>query len=164
MAPTVGVMEQGVRGGGFRRASAARAVGFLSLLLLSGCLSTHPGSSSLAYVDIVSHDTAAVSAATVRVFEDNGYALVGASSPPWVFEREGTQRDRVMYGRYGDKRLDMRVVVTIEPRRQGGCLLRADAYVLRDGVEDPVPRVARRPYRSLLNQVQASLETAERGE
>ena len=137
----------------------AAAVGVVSLLLGSGCLSTHPGSSSLAYVDIESHNVKAVQAETVRVFEDENYRLAPAPAGQLVFEREATQRDQVMYGRYGEP-LTMRVVVTVEPRRLGGCLVRADAYALHGRDATKVMRVARRPYQDLLNRVKASLVTA----
>jgi len=146
--------------GAARRRMVATAIGVVGLLLMSGCMSTHPGSSSLAYVDIEGHGAAAVRAETIRVFTDDNYQLTGESDGTLAFEREGTQRDHVLFGHYGDKSLNMRVVVSIAPRRQGGCLVRADADVLRDGDVDRVPRIARRPYQDLLNRVQTSLVTA----
>lgn len=125
-------------------------------LFLAGCLSDHPGSSSLAYVDIESGSAASVREGIIRVFEDDGYTLMD-SPGELVFERNGTQRDKVLFGHYGDDRLVMRVVVSIEPRRQGGHLVRADAYVLRDGEKDVVPKMARRPYQNQLNRVKANL-------
>jgi hypothetical protein len=138
--------------------------GVVSLLLLSGCLSTHPGSSSLAYVDIESSGADAIRAETLRVFADDGYRLADEPSGHLVFEREATQRDQVLFGRYGEQRLTMGVIVSIEPRRQGGCLVRADAYTLHDDREDKVPWVGRRPYQDLLNRVKASLVKARRVE
>ncbi len=138
---------------------AVRGAGLLSLLLLTGCLSDDPGSSSLAYVNITSHDAAAIGAEAVRVFADDGYTLARKTDQGLVFEREATQRDQVMYGTYGEK-LAMRVVVSIEPRRQGGCLVRADAYALHDRNETKVMRVARRPYLDLLNRVKTNLVKA----
>lgn len=138
-----------------------RAVCIASLLLLSGCLSDNPGSGSLAYVDIESYGSDAVRAETIRVFQDDHYALASETAGAMVFEREATQRDRVLWGQYGDAHLAMEVVVSIEPRRQGGVLLRADAFVLRDGSRDKVPRMARRPYQDLLKQVKASLVAVE---
>jgi len=127
---------------------------------MSGCLSTHPGSSSLAYVDIESDGAKAIRAETVRVFADDSYQLVSESAGAMVFEREATQRDRVMYGRYAEQ-LSMRVVVSMEPRRQGGYLLRVDAYALHGGYEDKLLRIGRRPYQRLLDRVKASLVTAD---
>lgn len=143
------------------RLLVSAAAGAVVLLFLSGCLSTHPGSSSLAYVDIDTADARSIRDEAVRVLEDDGYGLVGESVGQFVFEREATQRDRVLFGQYGDESLTMRVVVTIEPRRKGGYLVRADAYAVHSRYEDKVPRVARRPYQALLNRVKASLVTAD---
>jgi len=130
----------------------------MSLVLLTGCLSDNPGSSSIAYVDIPSHGEDAVRAQAIRVFGDDNYLLVGDADGMLTFEREGTQRDRVLYGRYGDQ-LTMRVLVTIEPRRQGGSLVRADAFAMNGGSETQVMRIGRRPYMDLLNRVKANLAT-----
>ena len=102
------------------RSLASAAGGVVFLLFLTGCLSTHPGSSSLAYVDLDTADVEAIRAETVRVFEDDNYGLAAESVQKLVFEREATQRDRVLFGQYGDEGLTMRVVVSFEPRRKGG--------------------------------------------
>jgi hypothetical protein len=133
--------------------------GVASFLLLAGCVSNKPGSSSIAYVNITSHAAAAIRAETVRVFADDNYGLIRESGGQLVFERKGTQRDQVMYGRY-EEPLVMRVVVFIEPQRQGGCVLRADAYALNDRDETKVLRIARRPYQDLLNRVKTNLVKA----
>lgn len=138
--------------------------GFASLLFLMGCLSTNPGSSSLAYVDIPAANVKTIQAEIVRVFADNNYHQIGETTAPMVFEREATQRDRVLFGRYGDDDLTMRLTVAIEPRHKGGHLVRCDAYTVRQGLEEKLPWMARRPYQDLLNQVKASLITAHRGE
>jgi hypothetical protein len=134
-----------------------------SLLLLAGCLSDNPGSSSIAYVNISSHAAAAIRAETVRVFADDNYGLTLESGGQLVFERKATQRDQIMYGRY-DESLVMRVVVSIESQRQGSCVLRADAYALHDRDETKVLRIARRPYQDLLNRVKANLLAARGAE
>jgi hypothetical protein len=138
--------------------------GAACLMLLAGCLSTNPGSSSMAYVDIKSGTPARIQEEVVRVFEDDNYQLVREKDGTMVFERESTQRDRVMYGFYDTADLVMRVVVSVEPRRQGGCLVRADVYTVRDGQhEEKLLRMGRRPYQNLLNQVRASLVKADGG-
>lgn len=142
-----------------RNRLATATAGLLGLLLVAGCLSSNPGSASMAYVDIDSSSVAAIREAIVRVFEDDGYRL-SESSGDLVFEREGTQRDLVLYKKYGDEQLVMRVVVSIEPGRRAGFLVRADAYAVRDGREDALPRIARRPYQKALNRVKASLVAA----
>ncbi len=139
---------------------AASAAGLAGVLLLAGCVSNDLGSSSLAWVEIPSHDVETVRTETTRVFAEDSYQLVDEADGRMMFEREATQRDRVMYGRTGED-LAMRVVVSVEPGRLGGFLVRADAYVLRGRHSEPVLRIARRPYQNLLNQVRDSLVNAE---
>lgn len=142
-----------------KRSVLSAMASLCGLVLSSGCLSDNPGSSSLAYVDIETHGPTAVRTATIRVFEDDGYTRVD-SAKDMVFEREATHRDQVLFGQFGDDRLVMRVVVSIEPRRMGGCLVRADAYALHDGKADALPRMARRGYQQQLNRVKAGLVTS----
>jgi hypothetical protein len=111
------------------------ATGLVGCLLLAGCLSDNPGSGSLAYVRIGTHGVDAVRAETVRVFGDDGYRLATESAGSLAFEREATQRDRVLFGSYGDEQLSMRVVVSISAAPTGGCLVRADAYAVCPRVE-----------------------------
>ncbi len=132
----------------------------LSLLLLSGCISDGGGSGRTAFVEIFSHGVEAVRQETLRVFSEDNYQLTGAQDGILTFEREATQREQVMYGRYGET-LSMRVFVTIEPRHTGGCGVMADAFVLRGSFEDKVLRMARRPYQDLLNRVRGNLATAQ---
>ena len=140
-------------------AAAASVVG---LLLLTGCLSTNPGSSSLAYVNIASRDAEAIWTETLRVFADDNYRFASETAGELIFEREATRRDRVLLGTYVDKQMVMRVVVSIEPRSQGGYLLRADAYKVRNGFAEKLPRMMRGHYQNLLNRVKASLVSATR--
>lgn len=138
---------------------AIAMAGVAMLVGSAGCLSTHPGSRSIAYVDITSHGIDAVHPEVIRVFADESYRLTDSSDGRLVFEREATQRDQVMFGTYGEH-LSMRVVVLLESRRQGGTLVRADAYALHDRHATQVMRIARRPYQDLLNRVKASLVKA----
>ena len=131
--------------------------GATGLVLLSGCLSTHPGSSSLAYVEVDTTDAKAIRAAALRVFADDGYSLTSETGSGLEFEREATRHDQVLYGGVVGSRLVMRVVVSIEPQRKGGSLVRADAFTVRNGHADRLLRVGRRPYQSLLHHVRADL-------
>jgi hypothetical protein len=131
-------------------------VGLCGLMLMGGCLSDDPGSRSLAYVNIDSSNEDAVRREVIRVLEDEGYALM-ESDDKLVFEREATRRDKVYFGQYGVDRQDMRVIVSIEPGRHGGWLVRSDAYVVRDGREEALRPIARRPYQKQLNRVKASM-------
>jgi hypothetical protein len=138
----------------------ARVAGTVTCVLLSGCLSDRPGSSSLASVEIGSHTEDVVRSEAVRVFADENYRLVSEPGGPMVFEREATRDDLLKYGRYGDDQMVMRVVVAFEPRRQGGVLVRADAYIVKETFTDKVIWVGRRPYQALLDALKASLVEA----
>jgi hypothetical protein len=140
----------------------ATTIALFTFLGTVGCVSDHPGSGSLAYVDVEAQGDDAVRAGTIRVFEDDGYTLK-ESGEELVFEREATRRDKVFFKQYGDDWLVMRVVVSIEPRRAGGCLVRADAFAIHDGREEAVPWIARRPYQKQLDRVKANLVTSGGG-
>jgi hypothetical protein len=128
-----------------------------ALLVTAGCLSTHPGSSSLAYVVVDGHSMSEVQKKVIQVFTSEHYRPQFSSKTRLVFVREGTQQDQVRYGRYGEK-LRMRVNITLEPYDPGGVLLRADAYALHGdsdlaGDSQKLLKIGRRPYQRLLNRV-----------
>ena len=128
-----------------------------------GCASTHPGSSSLAYVVVEGAELEDIRAETRRVFDDEFYEVERDQPNEIIFEREGTQRDKVLWGGYVERDLRMRVVVTFEPFAKGGVLVCADAYVVREGViseTEKIMRIGRRPYQDLLNRMKASLVTS----
>ncbi len=131
------------------------------LLLLGGCLSTHPGSASIAYVVIPNSTDAAIRSETIRVFQEALYKIEQQSPDEVVFIRDATQRDRVMYASPAVDTLQMRVVVVITSDPKGGHLLQADAYVVRDGDAEKVLKIASRPYQVLLENVRASLLTSQ---
>jgi hypothetical protein len=132
----------------------------LLLPWLAGCLSTHPGSSSLAYVEIPTASVEAIMAETKRVFTEASYSIEQSGSDEAEFIRDATQRDKVMFGAYDQGPMRMRVKVFVEPYPRGGHLLRADAFVVSDGREDALMKVSRRPYQALLDSVRASLATS----
>jgi len=124
-----------------------------------GCLSTHPGSSSLAYVVIDGSTEEAIREATVQVFTGDHYTLQSSGSGRMVFMREGSRQDQVRYGSYGNS-LRMRVDVTMEPYGSGSVLVRADAYAERGESSfgaQKLLKITRRPYQKLLNRVQRLL-------
>lgn len=129
-----------------------------AMLLLAGCQSMmHPGSSSLAYVEIANTSLESIRLTAVRIFAAEHYELLSSNVREMVFVREGTRYDRLQYGRY-EERLQMKVVVTLEPFRENRTLVRADAYAVRGGSdfgELKLLRIARRPYQKLLDEVKA---------
>ena len=134
----------------------------VAVLLSTGCISSHPGSSSLAYVVIENATPEAIRETTIRVFGEEFYKVDLETSDGIVFERDATRSDQARWGRYGEEGIRMRVNVTFEPFTKGGTLVRADAYVFRQRnrrTEKIIP-AGRRPYQSLLNTVRSNTVTS----
>ena len=132
-------------------------------LLFSGCFLTHPGGTSMAYVEIdgVSIDRAREAAA--EIFSAEHYQIESDKGPEIVFVREGTLNDRLQYARYGES-LYMRVIVTFEDYGPGTVLVRADAFAVTGGSDRSATqllRIARRPYMKLLRRVRDLAEANE---
>lgn len=141
-----------------RNLCALFAVG--ATLLLSGCFLTHPGGTSMAYVEVEHASVEQVRKAAVEVFAGERYEVLSADKDGFVFEREGTLNDRLQYARY-DESLRMRVYVTVEPFGPGAVLVRADAFAVGGGSDRSATqllRLARRPYMQLLRRVRDTAE------
>ena len=131
-------------------------------VLLSGCLLTHPGGTSMAYIEVEGASAESVYQVAQEVFAAEHYAVEEAAGQQIVFVREGTVNDRLKYARYGEGLL-MRVVVTVEPFGPGKTLVRADAFAVLEGSRSPVQilRVARRPYMKLLRRIKENAEAID---
>ncbi len=130
-----------------------------TLALLSGCQIFHPGFTSMAFVEIEKTSLAAVHAATVTVFKQDGYKVLWSKPEKIVFVREATLDDRLRYARY-EESLRMRVELSLERYGEGSVLVRAEAYAVRgesSRSEVKVLRAARRPYMALLRRVKESV-------
>ncbi len=130
-----------------------------ALVITGGCLSTHTGSSSLAYTLIEGASIQAVHNATERVFTAADYTLQSSAEDRMAFIRDGTSQDQLRYGRYGET-LFMRVEVALEPQGVDSILVRADAYAVRgDSGFDTVKllKMVRGPYQDLLDSVKETL-------
>jgi hypothetical protein len=138
------------------------------IMLCGGChlLSNHSGSSSLAYVVIDGASQDEIREMVIKVFYDESYTIEYEDPKGLVFGREATQQDRLRWGTFGDfgdQSLRMRVVVAFEPLAPGGILVRADAYVLREGItskssqSEKVRHIGRRPYQELLRRIRVSM-------
>ena len=134
------------------------AVVLLSLVSV-GCISSHPGSSSLAYVEIKDASMEEVVRATKQVFSAELYKLTKSTGDFLVFEQEATRQDAVLWGNYeGD--LKMRVEVTVQPINDSITLLRADAFTVRgdNGRVDALRPIAKRPYKGLMKSVRSQVK------
>ena len=128
------------------------------LSLAGGCLSNKPGSASMASTVIDNATMPEIRDATALVFERDFYHIIEDEPDRMVFEREGTQTERVLYAGYGEA-LTMRVVVQFESYREDSFLLRADAYTMRGefGQPEKLLRMASGSYQALLDRVRVSL-------
>jgi hypothetical protein len=61
-----------------------------------------PDSASFASVRIQGHTAEQIRAATVVVFQQDGYTAVDVHRPDMVFEKEGSRWDRIAYGSFVD--------------------------------------------------------------
>ena len=122
-------------------------------VLFSGCMLTHPGATSLAYVEIKGASIECVRETTVQVFAADYFKVKSADEQGFVFVREATLNDRLQYARY-DEDLYMRVDVTFEPYGPSAILVRADAYAVSGGdYTTKLLRIARRPYMKMLRNI-----------
>jgi len=139
----------------------------LSLLFLLtglGCRSmTQPGSASFASVTIENRSAAEIAAATVRVFEADGYRGGRAGPSKMIFEKEASQatsyaREGLAAGAYGQQTIN-RVRVDIVPLSESSHRLQCKAFMITGGSdpffqdEVPLSNLRRGPYQSLLNKV-----------
>ena len=130
-------------------------------MVLLGCKSLDkPASASFASVQIRGHTPEQIRAATVVVFEQDGYAATDIRRPELVFEKEGSQWDKIAYGSFGDDAaIWIRVKVSVVPLSPELCRLQCQAYRVRnrgDAVfEDQVQlrHNKSKPYQALLDKV-----------
>ena len=147
-----------------RRLSATAAsllILVVAAQLLCGCQSmTHPGSSSLAFIEVQTSSLKRVHEATVRVFTAEQYEVMFSDEEEIVFIREGTSSDRLQYGRYQES-LEMKVEVSLKPYGENKILVRADAYAVIGGSDRgavKLLKIARRPYQKMLERVKVLAE------
>jgi len=127
------------------------------LLLTGGCMWNKPGSGSLASIVIDEIPLSQIRSETMQVFAKEYYRATDVNDRKIVFEREGTQKDRLKYAGY-EQALVMRVIVQFEDFGENSTLIRADAYAVRGdfGRTQKLMRIDRWSYQSMLDQVQAA--------
>lgn len=144
--------------------SGALASICIAMLGLTGCILTHPGGTSMAYVEVKGVTLERVREATVQVFGAERYQVEAAQANGFVFVRAATLNDRLQYARY-DESLFMRADVTFEPFGPDTILVRADAYAVSGGAtETKLLRLARRPYMKMLRSVRDTALAASKAE
>jgi hypothetical protein len=130
-----------------------------------GCKSlSEPAPPSFASVRIQGHTAGQIRAAAAVVFQQDGYATVDVRRPEMVFEKPGSQWDRIAHGSWIDETpFVVRVRVTVVPVSEGAFELRCQAFWVRhngDAVFEEEVRLKKNrsePYQALLNKVPGRL-------
>ena len=131
-----------------------------------GCKSPdRPAPVSFASARIEGHTAEQIRAAAAVVFTKDGYTATDVRHADMVFEKPGTQWERITHGSWMDEAPFMiRVRLTLVPLSNGQFDLRCQAFQVRHKGEAPYEQEARlknnrsQPYQALLDQVAARLQ------
>jgi hypothetical protein len=135
-------------------------------IALIGCKSLNkPASASFASVRIQGHTAEQIRAASVVVFQQDGYTAVGGQRSEMVFEKEGSRWDQIVYGSWvNEASVWLRVRVSMVPLSADTLRLQCQAYKVRNKgdpfTEDQV-RIGNshsKPYQALLDEVVGQLK------
>jgi hypothetical protein len=130
-----------------------------------GCKSVDkPISASFAWVEIQGHTPEQIRAATVVVFQQEGYTAVEVQRSELVFEKEGSRWDKIAYGGWmDDSGVWIRVRVSMVPLSDGVFRLQCQAFKVRDKGDAVFENQVRmgtnrsKPYQALLDKVPGRL-------
>jgi hypothetical protein len=133
---------------------------------VTGCKSlSEPASDSFASVQIQGHTVEQIRAATVVVFQEDGYRSANERRGEMVFEKEGSQWDKIAYGSWiDDEAVWIRVKASVVSSANGAFRLRCQAYRVRnkgDPVFEEVVRLKNnrsKPFQALLDKVAGQLK------
>jgi len=102
------------------------------LLLVTGCQSSKPGSSSHAAVEIKGHSAAEIQNTTVVVLAESGFTLRTNTPMIMLFDRPATTGEKVKYGDWLNEGMKMQIKVRLQSQPEQTYLLRADVYSVQD--------------------------------
>lgn len=127
----------------------------------AGCSSTSgTASGSFASVIITNRTAEQIRAATVGVFQEDGYTTVVADSSALVFEQQGSTMSKVAYGNWvGGAGVYIRVKASIVYVSETTRRLQCHAYTVRNKgdsffeEEFKVAKIRSGPYQKLLDKV-----------
>ncbi len=140
-------------------------LGTVACATLLGCKSPDkPASASFASVQISGHTPQEIRAATLSVFQQDGFMPVGVEGFDLVFEKEGSKWDRIAYGNWlDDNAVWLRVRVSLVPASPGAYRLQCQAFKVRDKGDKVFEEEVRlrsnhsKPYQALLDKVMGRL-------
>ena len=133
---------------------------------LVGCKSpSKPTAASFASVRIQGHTAEQIRAASVVVFQQEGYTALDGKRFELVFEKEGSRWDQIAYGNWvNEAPVWLRVRVIMVPLSADTFRLQCQAYKVRnkgDPLAEDQVRIGdshRKPYQALLDAVLAQLK------
>jgi len=131
----------------------------------AGCHLGKPNSASFASVEIKDSTPEKIIAATVAVFQEDGYTTVSAAPGGFVFAEEGSRMNKFAYGDWvGGGSVYVRVRGEIVPLSGGVYRLQCTAYMVQDyGTmmedEQRLANIRSRPWQRLLNKVKDRLQS-----
>jgi hypothetical protein len=133
---------------------------------LCGCKSVdEPASASFAAVQIRGHTPEQIRAATVVVFQENGYTSANERRGEMMFEKEGSRWDQIAYGNWVDSGgVWIRVKAAVVPTANGAFRLQCQAYRVRNKGEPTfeeekrLPNSRSKPFQALLDKVAGQLK------
>ena len=109
----------------------AGRLAIIAVVLATGCSSMNrPASTSFAGVLITNQNRESIKAATVTVFQQNGYQLAPTPSNELAFQREATRREQLDVGTHDGEQVLIRVQMNIEPNGVGAYWLGCKAYAI----------------------------------
>jgi hypothetical protein len=135
-------------------------------IALSGCKSLNkPASASFASVRIQGHTAEQIRAASVVVFQQDGYTVVDGKRSEMLFEKEGSRWDQIAYGSWvNETPVWLRAKVSLVPLSDDIFRLQCQAYKVRnkgDPLTEDQVRIGNshsKPYQALLDEVLAQLK------
>jgi hypothetical protein len=135
-------------------------------IALIGCKSVNkPASAGFASVRIQGHTAEQIRAASVVVFQQDGYTVVDDHRTDMVFEKEGSRWDQIAYGSWvNEAPVWLRAKVSMVPLSDDTIRLQCQAYKVRnkgDPLTEDQVRIGNghsKPYQALLDEVLAQLK------
>ena len=141
-------------------------VAVCGLLLVTGCQSSKPGSSSHAAVEIKGHSATEIQNTTVAVFAENGFTLRTNTPVIMLFDRPATTGEKVKYGDWMNEGMKIQIKVRLQSQPEQTYLLRADVYSVQDPndtsfrEEKRLMMFSSKAYQKLLDDVAFRLQFA----
>jgi hypothetical protein len=135
------------------------------LLLLAGCQSTSPtGARVTASITLTGRALSDIRMATLKVFQEAGYAVASAHNRDLIFEKRAPGMTDVAYGSWMDPAVWMRVKIRIEEMSPEVSVLDCSVYRVQNRGDTILEEESKAygtksgPFKELLAKVKARLD------